>query len=185
MSTSQSGGLFMQSNIYIKRDKDGKEEKHSLNIGGLNGFWHLQEIENGYILTCEDYRKEFASLDEVNKYFINLEEFLKSSKYVGRQFQRTMPLKDDDDCLDYSYTKANRYSIYLALYEKDGIFIAYRLNELFDYHDYVVIPKHYTEDKNYELSDLKTLISFPNALYDKIVVQESKPKNKELTLKRD
>ena len=96
-----------------------------------------------------------------------------------------MPLKDDDDCLDYSYTKANRYSIYLALYEKDGIFIAYRLNELFDYHDYVVIPKHYTEDKNYELSGLKTLISFPNALYDKIVVQESKPKNKELTLKRD
>ena len=113
----------MQSNIYIKRDKDGKEEKHSLNIGGLNCFWHLQEVENGYILTCEDYRKEFASLDEVNKYFISLEEFLKSSEYVGKQFQRTMPLKDDDDCLDYNYTKANRYSMYLALYEKDGIFL--------------------------------------------------------------
>lgn len=185
----------MQSNIYIKKDKDSKEINRSINLGGLTRFWHLQDSNTGYTLTCEDYKKEYASLEEVKKHFISLEEFLRDAKYIGCQFHRTSPIKDEDGELDRSYMQDCRYAVYLALYDKDGIILAYYLNKIFGYHEYVAIPKYYTEDKNYELvaseptSNLQAtkfqIMIFDRLIYNRIIEQESKPKNKELTLKRD
>lgn len=175
----------MESNIYIKRDRDDMSVSRSLNLGGLDSFWHLHEENNGYVLTCEDYVKTYPSMAVVNKYFISLEEFLHSGKYIGLGFQRTKIIKDSDEGFDSSYTKYNRLSVYIALFEKDGIILAYYLNDLFDYHKYVVIPKYYTQDGNYELAGKEPMISFRGAIYDEIIKQESEPKNKELTLQKD
>lgn len=175
----------MESSIFIKRDKDEINENYSLNLGGLDGFWHLQKDNGSYILTCEDYIKVYSSMDEVNKYFISLEEFVSSSKYVGLQFQRTKFIKDADDEFDDKYGKYNRYSVYIALLEKDGIILAYYLNDLFGNHEYTVIPKYYTQDGNYELVGKGPMISYRKLIYDEIIKQENEPKNKELILQKD
>ena len=92
----------MISSIYIKKDED--KGNNSIYLGGLGKFWHLKE-DNGYVLTCDDFVKRYKSIDDVNKEFISLEEFLKSATYVGYQFQRTEPIKDLDDEFDSNYTR--------------------------------------------------------------------------------
>lgn len=172
----------MVSNIYIKKDED--KGNNSIYLGGLSKFWHLKE-DNGYVLTCEDFVKRYKSIDDVNKEFISLEEFLKCATYVGYQFQRTEPIKDLDDEFDSNYTRFNGYSVYIALYENEGIILAYHMNSRFEQYDYVVIPKFYTKDGKYAFIGKDAFISYKDIIYKQIIKQENKPEDKGLVLKKD
>ena len=173
----------MVSNIYIKKDED--KGNNSIYLGGLSKFWHLNEDNDEYILSCEDFVKRYKSIDDVNKEFISLEEFLKSATYVGYQFQRTEPIKDLDDEFDSNYTRFNGYSVYIALYENDGIILAYHMNSRFEQYDYAVIPKFYTKDGKYEFIGKDAFISYKDIIYKQIIKQEDKEKESKLVLTRD
>ena len=172
----------MVSNIYIKKDED--KGNNSIYLGGLSKFWHLKE-DNGYVLTCDDFIKRYKSIDDVNKEFISLEEFLKSVTYVGYQFQRTELIKDLDDKFDSNYTRFNGYSVYIALYENDGVILAYHMNSRCEQYDYAVIPKFYTKDGKYVFIGKDAFISYKDVIYKQIIKQENKSEDRGLVLKKD
>ena len=173
----------MVSSIYIKKDED--KGNNSIYLGGLSKFWHLKEDNGEFVLSCDDFVKRYKGMDEVNKDFISLEEFLKGAKYIGYQFQRTEAIKDLDDEFDSNYTRFNGYSVYVALYENDGVILAYHMNSRFEQYDYVVIPRFYTKDGKYEFLGKDAFISYKDDVYKQIIEQEDKTKGKGLVLEKD
>ena len=72
-----------------------------------------------------------------------------------------------------------------ALYENDGIILAYHMNSRFEQYDYVVIPKFYTKDGKYVFIGKDAFISYKDIIYKQIIKQENKPEDKGLVLKKD
>lgn len=173
----------MVSSIYIKKDED--IGNNSIYLGGLSNFWHLKDDDGEFVLSCDDFVKRYKRMDEVNNDFISLEGFLKSAKYIGYQFQRTEAIKDLDDEFDSNYTRFNGYSVYIALYEKDGVILAYHMNSRFEQYDYVVIPRFYTKDGKYEFIGKDAFISYKDVIYKQIIKQENKSEDRGLVLKKD
>lgn len=173
----------MISSIYIKKEED--KGNNSIYLGGLGKFWHLNKDNDEYVLSCEDFIKRYKSIDDVNKEFISLEAFLEKARYIGYQFQRKAPIKDLDDEFDSNYTRFNGYSVYIALYEVDGVILAYHMNSRFEQYDYVVIPRFYTKDGKYEFIGKDAFISYKDIIYKQIIKQEDKEKESKLVLTRD
>lgn len=173
----------MVSSIYIKKDED--RGNNSIYLGGLSNFWHLKDDDGEFVLSCDDFVKRYKRMDEVNNDFISLEGFLKSAKYIGYQFQRTEAIKDLDDEFDSNYTRFNGYSVYIALYEKDGVILAYHMNSRFEQYDYVVIPRFYTKDGKYEFIGKDAFIGYKDVIYKQIIKQENKSEDRGLVLKKD
>lgn len=184
----------MKSNIYIKRDIDIRNGLISLE--NIDCFWYLCSAKenDGYKVICRDSIREYSSLEELNKDFISLEDFLRNASKLGYQFVRTEAIIDNDGEIDRKYTYLNGYNEYIALLYYEGITLAYQVNPYFDdnnyyddtsYHQYTIIPKYYTKDGNYSLSGYSTYLN-KKSIYDEIVKEEKcKLKRRGLVLKKD
>ena len=175
----------MKSNLYIKRDID--IINGAISLEHTDAFWHLKE-SSSLELTCLDTTRIYSNEEELTKDFISLEDYLKESISLGYQFQRTEPIIDSDNDKDYKYTRLNGYNEYIALYNYDGIILAYQINPYFDdynyyeetgYHKYTIIPKFYTQDKHFSLSGIPGNIDKIDTYYAVL----SQEKAKRLVLK--
>lgn len=183
-------GELMKSNLYIKRDIDIINK--SISLEHTNDFWHLRS-GSSLELTCLDTKRIYSNEEELTKDFISLEDYLKESIPLGYQFQRTKPIIDIDGDKDYKYTRFNGYNEYIALYNYDGIILAYQVNPYFDdynyyeesgYHKYTIIPAFYVKDGNYSLSG-ETCYLEKDTTYDEIIKQEQPRAKRRLVLKQD
>ena len=188
------GGLFrMKSNLYIKKDIDIKDGLVSLEY--TDQFWYLLESlgNNDYQVVCQESKREYASLEALEKDFISLENFLKQAKPIGHQFLRTKAIIDSDGEIDRKYTYLNGYNEYIALYAYEGIVLAYQVNPYFDgynfydntsYHQYTIIPAFYVKDGNYSLSGETSYLE-KDTTYDEVIKQERPRARRRLVLKQD
>lgn len=182
-----SGGYFMQSNLYIKRDVDKKEGIISLE--NLDSFWTLSSSST-YEVSCRGNVRKYATLESLEKDFISLEKFLSKATKLGYEFQRTAGIVDDDNEIDNRYTGDSGYNEYIALYTYAGIVLAYQINPYFDYnfsedaayHCYTIIPKFYTKDGNYTLTGKPGLLDKRDIYYD--IISQERKNEKKLALKK-
>ena len=77
--------------------KDILDSKKSItNYSGTNSFWELYTNDGKHIAMKSNEQhpliKDYNSVEEMNKDFIKLTEFLKKSTYVGMEFVRTKPI---------------------------------------------------------------------------------------------
>lgn len=116
------------------------------NYSGCSDFWISYIDNNGINLTCKSSldifksQRQFKNKQELDKYFIKLLDFLDNSRYIGRYFKRTCPIKGRDrsymwenNCCLVLYATDNlmlvkyydSFEMISPLYLKDGNFTFY------------------------------------------------------------
>ena len=93
------------------------------------------------------------SIDELDRGYIRLDEFIMNGEFIGREFRRLFPVitycGDNNKLVDNRYLGINDYNgKYIVLYSKDNVFFVkymYGKNELYD-----VVDCRYIQDGNYE-----------------------------------
>ena len=86
------------------------EKRGTLNYSGCDSFWVADNnVKVGMTLFRKDkryrYEKEYANFDEMDKYFMDLREFLEQADYIGRGFTRTEPVPVNGDKTYMNYDK--------------------------------------------------------------------------------
>ncbi len=141
-------GLF----DHLERFKLIRDIAGQLDYSGTHSFWKVfTDGETFEMVNCEVpyLKRSYSSLNELNKNFIRLSDFLKIAKFVGREFKRNKPIKDYAGLDDNSFrqTKDNRTK-YIVLYATKELFLIKRIDNLSD--EYALINSRYTLDGNYE-----------------------------------
>lgn len=156
----------------------------------IDGY-KINQICN-YGITCEFYG---LSLEDINKRFIKLFDFLNDSKFVGREFRRTKPIYRYSNVFintgfvrgigrtmigpkkiiaDSSFMDSIQDSSkIIILYMKDNILLAKKIeNNNFLEDKYMIIGYNYTMDGNYEfIGDVYEEYRDRNMVYSEIVEQ--------------
>lgn len=177
-------------------DVNGAASIYQLCGYDLNGF----KINQYNINKREVFELDNVSLDELNKRFIRLSDYLKDALFVGREFRRIQPsyryskCENVDDFLlslfsgrnywkrreiikreysvieDISFIGIDKYSKNIVLYMKDNIFLVKYTGRFGE--GYRIIDCSYTWDGNYEFyGDVYEEYSDRNKVYSEIVKQ--------------
>lgn len=151
------GGNMDSNNIYIQkgvrkvyyRDNEIDVEyitKFSIDVRDRNGycidsrgvdsfFYGIEDIDGCKMVECNKDRgiNRHISLDELNRGYIKLSDFIRDGKFIGREFKRFLPVvtycgtdKDRCEIRDGRYLEIDGYgydSKYIVLYEKDNTFL--------------------------------------------------------------
>ena len=97
--------------------------------------------------------KDYNSVEEMNKDFIKLTEFLKKSTYVGMEFVRTKPIVTYDNKFDRSFMKINpllEEEKHIVLYAMQDLFLIRVIDDPFIKDRYELVNSKYTLDGNYK-----------------------------------
>lgn len=129
----------------LNKKKDKKNNKYD--YSGLSDFWFLYYDGDEFILTpnANFTKTNYTTEKTLNNDFIKLSEFLKRSKFVGREFKRTKPLPNDNSFCQ----TVNDGVKHIILYAMNELFLARRTGFIGHPDAYILINKKYIEDGNY------------------------------------
>lgn len=138
--------------------KDILDSKKSItNYSGTNNFWELYTNDGKHIAMKSNEPhpliKDYNSVEEMNKDFIKLTEFLKKSTYVGMEFVRTKPIVTYDNKFDRSFMKINpllEEEKHIVLYAMQDLFLIRVIDDPFIKDRYELVNSKYTLDGNYK-----------------------------------
>ena len=149
-------------------DRGGADDIYQLYGYDMNGFKMNQYTTGGTLV----YELGKMSLDDINKRFIKLSDFINDGKFVGREFRRTQPVCRyskyksvyngyvggirrlklvPNSCgviEDRSYMESYDNSKNIVLYVKDNMFLVKYISRFGEF--YTIIDCSYTSDGNYE-----------------------------------
>lgn len=171
-------------------DRSGADDIYQLYGYDMNGFKMNQYSTDGILV----YELEKMSLDDINKRFIKLSDFIKDGKFVGREFRRTQPvcryskyksvyngyvggirrlMSVPNSCgviKDRSYMESYENSKNIVLYVKDNMFLVKYINRYGEI--YKIIDCSYVCDGNYEFyGDVYEEYMDRDMVYSEIVSQ--------------
>ena len=160
------GDLVNGDNFYI--DRSDADDIYQLYGYDMNGFKLNQYTTYGDLV----FEIENVSLDDINKRFIKLSDFINDAKFIGREFRRTQPVCRyskyksvsnvfvrgirrftlvPNDCgviTDRSYMESYDNSKNIVLYVKNNTFLVKYISRSDDV--YKIIHSGYVWDGNYE-----------------------------------
>ena len=137
------------------RDRDG----YCIDSRNVDSFFCVN-IDNDkcrmFSFNDNTIKERYISLDELDRGYISLFDFIKEGKFIGREFRRISPMityygvdGDNARIIDNRYLDMDCYdSKYIVLYEKDNTFLVkymYSNKGL-----YVIIDCRYIQDGMYE-----------------------------------
>lgn len=149
-------------------DRSGADDIYQLYGYDMSGFKMNQYSTDGDLV----FEIENMSLDDINKRFIKLSDFIKDAKFVGREFRRTQPvcryskyksvyngyvrgirrlMLIPNSCgviKDRSYMESYENSKNIVLYVKDNMFLVKYISRYGEI--YKIIDCSYVCDGNYE-----------------------------------
>lgn len=158
--------LIKGDNFYI--DRNGADDIYQLYGYDMNGFKMNQYNTYGNLV----YELDNMSLDDINKRFIKLSDFIKDAKFIGREFRRTNPVCRyskyksvsngfvrgirrlvlvPNSCgviEDRSYMENYENNKNIVLYMKDNMFLVKYISRFGEV--YKIIDCSYVCDDNYE-----------------------------------
>lgn len=115
-------------------------------------FWHLRKTNDWYNISTIthlhiDEEREYNTLEDVNRDFISLMDFLEKAEYVGRYFKRTAPHISDG-----SYMEEDKSCFILYKLEDVAICKVISINVFTgeDEERFEVLSGRYLEDGNYK-----------------------------------
>ena len=144
--------------------KDILDSKKSItNYSGTNNFWELYTNDGKHIAMKSNEQhpliKDYNSVEEMNKDFIKLTEFLKKSTYVGMEFVRTKPIVTYDNKFDRSFMKINpllEEEKHIVLYAMQDLFLIRVIDDPFIKDRYELVNKEEKQNNK----KMKHLVSF-------------------------
>ena len=120
-------------------------------------LWRAYILEDNSIVLLKDNRfvKEkriYSSIDELEKDYIKLTDFLEKSSFVGRAFRRTKPFIEYNGRPNRNFMKSEMtmYSKIVVLYSLNNLFLVKKIDEIFG-DKYFFVTSKYLQDGNYEL----------------------------------
>jgi len=158
--------LVIGDNNYI--DRGGADDIYQLYGYDMNGFKINQYSTDGILV----YEIVNVSLDDINKRFIKLYDFIKDAKFIGREFRRIQPvcryskyksisngfvrgirrlMLVPNNCgiiEDSSYMESYDNSKNIVLYMKDNMLLVKYISRYGEF--YKIIDCSYVCDGNYE-----------------------------------
>lgn len=167
--------IYIQKGVRKRYYSEFKEDEYvfeyPLNIGdrdgycidtrGVDSFFFVISEEGRYrLIEIDKYdnlnrgiKRDYISINELNKGYIKLSEFIKEAEYVGREFRRTVPVItycNNTSIKDNSYL--DRYGFennkHIVLYMKDNTCL---VKYMCSYGSgYCIIDCRYIQDSNYE-----------------------------------
>ena len=182
------GDIVNGDNFYI--DRSGADDIYQLYGYDMNGFKLNQYTTYGDLV----FEIENVSLDDINKRFIKLSDFINDAKFIGREFRRTQPVCRyskyksvsngfvrgirrltlvPNDCgviTDRSYMENYENNKNIVLYAKDNMFLVKYISRFGEV--YKIIDCSYTSDGNYEFyGDVYEEYRDRDKVYSEIVEQ--------------
>lgn len=156
-------------------------DNYYIDSSGVDNFFQIYFDDDRYILYQYDkFGKSFEvdsiSLEEINKGYIKLSDFLRNANYVGKKFRRTAPLityYGTDEVKyrmkDNSYLDVDDYEN-IVLYSMDNIFLVKCISCFGEI--YKIIGCNYIIDGNYEFyGDIYEEYNNRDKIYLEIVKQ--------------
>ncbi len=132
-------------------------QENIINYSGTNNFWELYTSDGKHIAMRSNELhpliKDYNGIEEINKDFIKLTDFLKKSTYVGREFIRTKPIITCDNKHDRSFMKINpilEKEKHIVLYAMQDLFLIRVIDDPFIKPRYELVNSKYTLDGNYK-----------------------------------
>ncbi len=143
--------LFETLKFYeeLKEEVQGKEDV--IDYSGTEFFWQAFNDNNGVLVTCamaSYLDKIYKSIDEMERDFIKLSDFLDKATFVGRKFRRTKPALLPSGVSAKMYMNETDERYHIVLYAMQDLFLVKKYSKFGE--EYQLINSQCTMDGNYE-----------------------------------
>lgn len=144
---------YLESLEEYKNNLDSQETR--INYSGTNTFWQLYTPDSNriFMISNELYPliKDYKSVENMNKDFIKLSDFLDISVFVGKEFVRTAPRITSRGKIDKGFMKTTlTKEKCIVLYAMQDLFLIIVKDDPFIDDRYELVSSKYTLDNNYK-----------------------------------
>ena len=143
--------LFETLEFYEELKEEVWRKDDVIDYSGTEFFWQAFNDNKGVLVTCamaSSLDKIYKSIDEMERDFIKLSDFLDKATFVGRKFRRTKPIVFQAGKVAKMYMSETGEYYHVVLYAMQDLFLVKKYSKIGE--EYQLINSQCTMDGNYE-----------------------------------